>query len=96
MCYMAESKSVGIRELRQNLSKYLRKVALGESFRVSDRGRPVALLGPLPERATPLERMIADGSVLTARRNLAELGEPPARPTDISISQALAEQRAEG
>jgi prevent-host-death family protein len=93
---MEESKCVGIRELRQNLSRYLRKVALGESFRVSDRGTPVALLGPLPERATPLERLRAEGSVLAARRKLTDLGEPPLRRSDISISQALAEMRAEG
>ncbi|HXI18655.1 MAG TPA: type II toxin-antitoxin system prevent-host-death family antitoxin [Chloroflexota bacterium] len=42
------SSIVGVRELRQNLSVYLRRVEAGETLRVTDRGRPVALLGPLP------------------------------------------------
>ena len=41
---MSGKNAVGIRSLRQNLSKYLRNVEEGESFQVSDRGRPVALL----------------------------------------------------
>ena len=46
---MAQASSiVGVRELRQNLSVYLRRVEAGESLPVTDRGRPVALLGPLP------------------------------------------------
>lgn len=35
---------VGIRELRQQASAILRRVAAGETFEVTDRGRPVALL----------------------------------------------------
>ena len=38
----------GIRELRQNLSVYLARVATGTVFRVTDRGRQVALLIPVP------------------------------------------------
>lgn len=33
--------SVGVRELRQNLSVYLRKVQAGESLAVTKRGREV-------------------------------------------------------
>jgi prevent-host-death family protein len=33
------AERVGVRELRQNLSKWLRRVANGESFEVTDRGR---------------------------------------------------------
>jgi prevent-host-death family protein len=38
--------TVGVAELRQNLSKYLRRVARGERLVVTDRNRPVAELGP--------------------------------------------------
>ena len=50
MCYhpaMSEpgrSPRVGVRELRQNLSVYLRRVEQGEAFEVTDHGRPVARL----------------------------------------------------
>ena len=37
---------VNIKELKAKLSAYLREVARGESFLVTDRGRVVARLGP--------------------------------------------------
>ncbi len=37
---------IGVRELRQHASRYLARVANGESLEVTDRGRPVALLVP--------------------------------------------------
>jgi prevent-host-death family protein len=40
--------SVGVRELRQRASELLRRVAAGETIEITDRGRPVALLAPLP------------------------------------------------
>ena len=40
---------IGVRELRQNASRYLARVAHGETFEVTDRGRPVARLVPVPE-----------------------------------------------
>jgi prevent-host-death family protein len=41
------AKSVGVRELRQNLSKYLRLVKAGEPLTVTERGRKVARVVPL-------------------------------------------------
>jgi prevent-host-death family protein len=42
---------VGVRELKQRLSEYLDRAERGELLRVTERGRPKALLGPLPGRA---------------------------------------------
>ncbi|HLE83468.1 MAG TPA: type II toxin-antitoxin system prevent-host-death family antitoxin [Thermoanaerobaculia bacterium] len=89
------TESVGIRELRQNLTKYLRRVAGGESLRVSDRGRLVALLTPLPEGSEPVGRLESTGRLRRAHRDLIELGEPEARPTKLAISEALAQERSE-
>ena len=47
------SDSVGIAELRQNLSRYLRRVQRGERLLVTDRNRPVAELGPPPTSVQP-------------------------------------------
>lgn len=66
--------SVGVRELRQRASELLRRVETGETFEITDRGRPVAVLGPLPDGA-PLERLRASGD-LTAR--IADLEGLPA------------------
>jgi prevent-host-death family protein len=51
---------VGVRELKQHLSEYLDRAERGELLRVTERGRPKALLGPLPGRAR-LEEGIAEG-----------------------------------
>ena len=42
---------VGVRELKQRLSEYLDRAERGEVLRVTDRGRPKAVLGPLLGRA---------------------------------------------
>ena len=47
--YMSET--VGVAELRQNLSRYLRRVEQGERLVVTDHNRPVAELGPPPAPA---------------------------------------------
>lgn len=39
-------EQIGVRELRQNASKYLARVARGETIEVTDRGHAVALLIP--------------------------------------------------
>lgn len=67
--------SVGVRELRQRASELLRRVADGEIIQITDRGRPVALLAPLPE-ADPLERMRASGEIVPAKGDLTDLPEP--------------------
>ena len=101
MCYMGASRrlatrnqeaSVGVRELRQNLSVYLARVATGTVFRVTDRGRDVALLVPLHAHATAVERLVASGRAEPASGDLLSLGRPTVR-TKRSLSEALNEIR---
>jgi prevent-host-death family protein len=66
--------SVGVRELRQRASELLRRVEDGESIEITDRGRPVAVLAPLPE--DPLERLRASGDLQPADGDLSDLPEP--------------------
>lgn len=86
---------VGVRELRQNLSVYLRRIADGDSLEVTDRGRPVALLGPLPEQRPGREALIGSGRLLPAGGGLGDLGRPPPSAVNNSISEALAQERSE-
>jgi prevent-host-death family protein len=67
--------TVGVRELRQRASELLRLVEQGETIQITDRGRPVAILSPLPEGA-PLERLRASGDLATATGDFDDL-EPP-------------------
>jgi prevent-host-death family protein len=79
MCYMEtciDTARVGVRELRQNLSLYLARIALGETLEVTDRGQPVAILAPLPKPVSMLERLRADGRVTPARGDLLALRRP--------------------
>ena len=57
------TESVGIAELRQNLSVYLQKVSRGERLVVTDRNRPVAELGPIPTTRRNLDRLNAAGRI---------------------------------
>ena len=66
---------VGVRELRQRASELLRLVEGGETIEITDRGRPVALLAPLPE-GSPLERLRAAGESEPAEGDLDDLPPP--------------------
>lgn len=48
--------AVGIRELKNRISEYLRRVQVGERVVVAERGRPVAIISPLS--STPADRRI--------------------------------------
>lgn len=86
---------MGVRELRQNLSVYLRRVEQGETLDVTEHGRLVARLGPAPAPDTSaLERLIAEGRAMPARRPIAELPQPTQlSPGSRTASEALREMR---
>lgn len=94
MCYMKSGQQVGVRQLRQNLSEYLRRVAVGESFEVTERGRRVAVLAPLPEESTPLKRLVASGRAEAPAGDVLELG-PPEGPPSRRLGDALETEREE-
>lgn len=41
---------IGVRELKARLSEFIERAARGEIIRVTERGRPKAMLAPLPGR----------------------------------------------
>jgi prevent-host-death family protein len=63
-------KSVGVGELRQNLSKFLRRAERGERLVVTDRNRPVAELAPLRRDESAVARLVAEGRAEPARNPL--------------------------
>ena len=67
--------SVGVRELRQRASELLRRVETGETIEITDRGRPVALLSPIPA-GSPYERMVASGEIQCAAADFDDFPEP--------------------
>ena len=92
--FMYMSRTVGVAELRQNLSRYLRRVENGERLLVTDRNRPVAELGPPSSSGADLDRLIAEGRVSRPTRR----GLPPPLALDgdpYALSRALDEIRGE-
>ncbi|GMV40071.1 MAG: hypothetical protein AMXMBFR64_17870 [Myxococcales bacterium] len=53
---------VGVREFKEHLSKYLERASRGEVIRVTDRGRPKAILGPVPSPSR-LDQGVREGWV---------------------------------
>jgi prevent-host-death family protein len=95
MCYNCvhmKSNRVGVRELRQNLSRYLRRVAKGERLEVTEHGRPVAVLGPLDESESPLRRLVASGRAKPPEGDLVDLAPPKGR-VSTKGTEALQELR---
>jgi prevent-host-death family protein len=91
---MYMSNSVGVAELRQNLSVYLRRVSKGERLVVTDRNRPVAELGPAPTTGPDLDRLVAEGRV--SRPTRSGLPEPLELAGDPrALSRALEEVRGD-
>jgi prevent-host-death family protein len=91
---MYMSGSVGVAELRQNLSRYLERVATGERLLVTDHNRPVAELGPPPATGMAMDRLVAEGRLARpARRGLPEPLELEGDPH--ALSRALDQIRGE-
>ncbi len=90
-------EKVGIRELRQNLSVYVRRVRDGERFVVTERNQPVARLEPLADEDDHWQRLIDEGVLTPAAGRLADLPSPqPADSGDRNaVSKALEEAREE-
>ena len=80
--------SAGVRELRQRASELLRRVEGGETIEITDRGRPVALLAPLPA-GSRIGRLRAAGDLEPATAELDDLPEPLEPEPGIELPSAV-------
>ena len=67
-------KTVGVRELKNRLSEYIRQVRSGDGVLVTDRGQVVAELTPPGQGST--DTSVPAGLLALARRNLVTIGAP--------------------
>ena len=81
---------IGIRELRQHASRYLARVASGETLEVTDRGRPVVML--VPVRGDEWQNLLASGRVTPPTEDGDVLDETPS-DFGIGPSHTLAAMR---
>lgn len=91
-----DTMNVGVRELKQHLSKYLDLVRQGESVTVTDRGRPVARLEQFIPDDLPshVKQLIAEGKIIYRKPRVGPL--PPAirlLPGDKTGADYVREQR---
>ena len=58
-------ETVGVRDLKANLSRHLRRVRAGARLVVTDRGKPLATLAPVEDSTDRewLHRLVAEGKV---------------------------------
>ena len=94
MCYMdtrSTAPAVGVRELRQNLSVYLRRVLRGETLRVTERRRVVAILAPAVQGEDALARLVAEGRAMPATRSPAQLPRPVRLKLPTPLSELVRE-----
>ncbi|HYP56317.1 MAG TPA: type II toxin-antitoxin system prevent-host-death family antitoxin [Solirubrobacterales bacterium] len=87
---------VGVRELRQNLSRYLAEVKEGETFVVTERGREVARLSPSGPADSPIARLVAERGATMPRGNLLDrrsTNGPAKGPPSIEVLDELREER---
>ena len=80
---------VGIRELRADLSRFVKRVRKGEEIVVTDRGKAVARLVPLEGERT-IDRLIREGLVTPApkpwrRRTLLKPGAGAGPLSDLVV-----------
>lgn len=82
------ASEVGIRELRQSLSKYVARVKRGEAFAVTERGEEVARLVPAPRYADPVGRLVIERGAVPAQGDLLAHGEPLKAPDHLGPTPA--------
>lgn len=90
--------TVGVKELKNRLTQYLRLTKQGEEVVVTERGRPIALIQPIraAEKAISLEaklaRLAAQGRVtLPTHRPLKRVRR--VRASGVPISKTILEDR---
>jgi prevent-host-death family protein len=88
-------KSIGIRELRQNASQYIRLVKAGETVEVTDRGEPVAQLVPIPRHESILDRMVREGRATRAEGDLLDIEPIEPVPGETPLSELIIAAREE-
>jgi prevent-host-death family protein len=89
-----EQTKVGIRELKENLSKYMAKVKSGQSIVITDHGKPVGRIIPegqsLEER---VEALVQAGVIAWDGRKLKRIKPPAVNKSNKLVSDIVIEMR---
>lgn len=90
---------IGVRELRQNASRYLAMVKAGETVEVTERGRLVAVLSPPRAARISRDELVAAGRLIPATspsgrlRSSRPVSVAAREPTNQELLDAEREER---
>ncbi|MFP3940403.1 MAG: type II toxin-antitoxin system Phd/YefM family antitoxin [Acidobacteriota bacterium] len=84
-------ETVSVKELKAHLSEYLRRAGGGEHIVVTQRGREIAEIGPLPETRQALRSLQAQGRIQWSGAKPAGLR--GIRPRGAPVSDTVIEDR---
>lgn len=87
---MEAEVNIGVRELRDTLSRQLAEVRAGHVVTVTDHGQPIARIVPAG-RLTRLEELRAQGKISPAANRRQPLADPIA--IDGTVSDLIVDQR---
>ena len=91
---MTHMETVGVREMRQNLSRYLQRVRRGESFTVTDRGEEIARLVPSGGHVSAYGRLASEFDSSVPEVDLLDVVVAPAKPDAApSLDEVLDDMR---
>jgi len=95
-----QSASVGIRDAKMYLSKYLKMVQKGTEVIITDRGRPVGKIVPIQNEDLPLQeriKIMEDQGLIEklSTKSLKKIPSPIPVPNNI-IQKFLQEDRENG
>ena len=89
---MLHMERIGVRELRQHASRWLSRVAAGETIEITDRGRLVAVLSP-PRDVSVWDQLVAAGRLIPARHELRGVLPLPGDPARRSLTAERSDLR---
>ena len=94
----ATKKTISITDLKARLSECLRRVKHGEQWVVTERGKPIAVLGPSSDSVAELGQLAAEGAVQLGAGVLpASFWDLPAPEGKAeSLLEAILEERERG
>jgi len=86
--------SVGIRELKTNLSKYLKRIKQGETLIITEHGKPIGRIIPEgPSTSERLKGLELSGILLQVGSNLPAIQPVATAQEDHLISDLVSEDR---
>lgn len=93
-----KASSIGIRQLKAQLSQQLRRVQAGETVHVTDRGRVIATINPVPDATDPpavqwAREMVAAGRASWSGGKPRGSNPPVKRRGSLLVSDAVIEDR---